>query len=334
MNTELLKPSNKINVPLEFFYTYGSYLNDVYSEEGQFTSRRKKDITLKQLFSHKSTTKSSEVVEEKDEEEEDKKELPHRNEAYISRDKNINNRYWLKVPSMWRTSEQKERIIGIRSLWNAENNRQLMFAVHLETINGETGELEILDFTFVFDLLVESRNPLPISLNNEMRSLLANVINEQGKGHVFNVYDITFNQLIEADNKYRLTVSTTSDTKYFQFYYMNDDTVNVFNHFDKDGNPVRETELASSYEFYDVWDREFVMVTSSIATNTTKNQIGFTGVRYQPIKYFRLQSNQTTFWVDLWLSHYMKVPCNLPRDGKDGFTMEVILLDNDNQLYT
>ena len=331
MNTELSRPSNKINIPLEFFYTYGRYLNDLYFEEGQFTSRKKKDISLKQLFSRKTTTKSD---EEEEEEEEKTEKLPHRNEAYISRDKNINNRYWIKVPSIWRTSEQKERIIGIRSLWNAENNRQLRFSVHLETISEETGELETLDFPFIYDLLVESRNPLPISMNNEMRLVLGNAIAEQEKEMFFNVYDVTFNQLIEDDNKYRLTVSTTSDTKYFQFSMMNDDAVNVFNHFDDEGKPIRETKLGSYYEFVDVWDREFVMVTSSIATNTLKNQIGFTGVRYQPIKYFKLQSNQTSFWVDLWLSHYMKVQCNLPRDGKDGFTMEVILLDNDNQLYT
>ena len=331
MNTELSRPSNKINIPLEFFYTYGRYLNDLYFEEGQFTSRKKKDISLKQLFSRKTTTKSD---EEEEEEEEKTEKLPHRNEAYISRDKNINNRYWIKVPSIWRTSEQKERIIGIRSLWNAENNRQLRFSVHLETISEETGELETLDFPFIYDLLVESRNPLPISMNNEMRLVLGNAIAEQEKEMFFNVYDVTFNQLIEDDNKYRLTVSTTSDTKYFQFSMMNDDAVNVFNHFDDEGKPIRETKLGPYYEFVDVWDREFVMVTSSIATNTLKNQIGFTGVRYQPIKYFKLQSNQTSFWVDLWLSHYMKVQCNLPRDGKDGFTMEVILLDNDNQLYT
>ena len=266
MNTELLKPSNKINVPLEFFYTYGSYLNDLYFEEGQFTSRKKKDISLKQLFSRK-TAKSE---EEEEEEEEKTEKLPHRNEAYISRDKNINNRYWIKVPSMWRTSEQKERIIGIRSLWNSENNRQLRFCVHLETISEETGELETLDFHFVYDLYVESRNPLPISMNNEMRKVLGNAIAEQEKEMFFNVYDITFNQLIEDDNKYRLTISTTSDTKYFQFSMMNDDAVNVFNHFDDEGNPVRETKLGPYYEFVDIWDREFVMVTSSIATNTLK----------------------------------------------------------------
>ena len=299
MNTSLSYPvKHSLNVPIEQFYTYGVNLN-------QYKSIDKED--------------------------------EYRNAEYITRDIVIVNRYWLKFPPAWRTSEQKERIIGIRSIWLSEAVRTLRFNIVFE------GQSPI-----VFEhILYCERMPFSFILTNAFKAALGS--------------DKLRVKTKIIDNQYCIVVYTKDGSK-FQFTDMNKDAVNVFNSFDEQGNsitetemnddtvavfnsyitdeegvlrPVKETELRKEWIFYDVWDREYFMVSSTIATNTNKNLIGFCGVRYMPIKYFKLSSNQTHFWVDLWTSHYMKCPVNLPRDGKDGFTLEVLFIhDNTDELYT
>ena len=291
MNTELARPSDKINVPLEFFYTYGNNL------------------------------------------------LHSTDEFNIKRDELIKNRYWIKFPAFWRTSEQKERVIGIRSLWNSEENRLLKFHVVLRFSDEESKE-HLLEFDFRYHLLRTWRNPITHTLNDAMKEHLRKEINKQNMSEYFDEDDLFFHFVIYQEssdkkekNEYILTCECPKN-KLFKFTDMNDDTVNVFNCFDEEDQPIRDLPYNTYYEFYDVWTREFFMATSSIATNTINNEIGFTGERFHPIKYYKLESNQIHFYVELWLSHYHNIPCNLPRDGKDGFTIEIILLDNSNQLYT
>ena len=259
-------------------------------------------------------------------------------EINIKRDQLIKNRYWIKFPAFWRTAEQKERVIGIRSLWNSEENRLLEFHVVLR-FDDEKGEEHLLESNFRFHLPIAGRNSLMYPLNDAMKEHLRREIARQNMSEYFDENDIFFHFIVYREpnnknkNKYILTCECPKN-KLYKFTNMNDDTVNVFNSFDEEGQPIRDLSFHTYNEFPDVWDREYIMMTSSIATNTINNQIGFTGVRYQPIKYYKLESNQINFYVDLWISHYINIPCVLPKDGKDGFTIECILLDNDKQLYT
>ena len=262
-------------------------------------------------------------------------------EMNVKRDELIKNRYWLKFPAFWRTSDQNQRVIGIRSLWNSEENRLLEFRVVLRfDEEGEEEEVEhLLEFNFKYHLLRDGRRPIVHTLNDAMKEHLRREIAKQNMSKYFDEDDIFFHFVVYQDetknkdqNKYILTCECPRN-KLYKFENMNDDTVNVFNSF-YEGQPVRNLSFHTYNEFPDVWDREYIMMTSSIATNTINNEIGFTGVRYQPIKYYKLESNQINFYVDLWISHYINLPCVLPMDGKDGFTIECILLDNDNQLYT
>ena len=276
MNVSLSHPSNSINVPLEQFYTYGTNLNEYTYKESD-------------------------------------KEGTYRNAEFITRDPIIKNRYWLKFPPSWRTAEQKERIVGVRSIWLSEAVRTLRFNIILE------GKDPIL---FEYILYCE-RMPFSFILTNAFQHALGSDILRVKTEIINNTYCIKL---------------YTKDGSNFQLTEMNDDTVAVFNSYitDEEGvlRPVKETELRKEWIFYDVWDREYFMAISSIATNSNKNQIGFAGVRYMPIKYFKINSNQTHFWVDLLTSHYMLCPVNLPRDGKDGFTLEMIFLHDGSELYT
>ena len=227
---------------------------------------------------------------------------------YIIRDKNIPNRYWLKFPPTWRTSEQKERVIGIRSLW-MNRAYQRFIGIWIDYKSGE--ETNSIGFNLRYDEDLVDR------LNEEMSKVDSRI------HFVVSTHDKQFDVIV-----YSYSIE-------FQLTLYNYETVNVFNSFDEKGEPVSQTPMSNSYRFTNVWNRHFVMFTSSIASNNSKNEIGFSEVRYNPVKYFKVNSNESEFWVDLWMGSSILIPVVLPRDEKDGFNMEVIFLhDNSDELYT
>ena len=234
------------------------------------------------------------------------------NTEYIVRDEDIPNRYWLKFPPTWRTAEQKERVIGSRSLWmNQVYQRSIVFNIHYESKNEQ-------DKWFV--CYVRYDDDLIETLNKTIDEIDSRINFHYGKS---------------ADNHFMIVMQCKyKPTFNFQLTDMNDDAINIFNHYDAGGIPYPETNMSNEHFFFDVWDRKHVMFTSSIATNTSKNEVGFSEVRYMPIKYFKINSNQSEFWIDLWIGRALCAPAVLPRDGHDGFNLEVVFLHDGSELYT
>ena len=223
---------------------------------------------------------------------------------YIVRDKNIPNRYWLKFPPAWRTSEQKERIIGIRSMWmNRVYQRFIGFWIDY----NDSEETKFVGFNLKYDEDLIERLNEEVSKVDSRIHVEASLVNEQ----------------------FQIVIYTLVDELEFKLILYNDDTESVFNTFEA------ETPMNNTHRFTNVWDRKFVMFSSSIASNNSKNEVGFSEVRYIPIKYFKVNSHESEFWVDLWMGTSILLPAVLPRDGKDGFNLEVIFLhDNTDELYT
>ena len=231
------------------------------------------------------------------------------NTECIVRDDNIPNRYWLKFPPTWRTSEQKERIIGFRSLWmNRAYQRFIGFWIEYEDSSEET---KFVGFNLKdTDDFIERLNKEMSDVDSRLQFTVS-ILNNQLGIIIYSLQNLQF----------KLTL-------------YNDDTINVFNSFDAEGNPVEVTSMDIFHKFNNVWDRDFVMFTSSIATNTSKNEVGFSEARYMPVKYFKVNSNETEFWIDLWIAKSLLIPAVLPRDGRDGFNLEVIFLHDNDELYT
>ena len=237
------------------------------------------------------------------------------------------NRYWLKIPPTWRTAEQKERIVGVRNIWLNDINRRMMFLVHVfkSYDNGQTWS----EFLYDIDFIPDNDVMLDKSFNNALKD--CNIKCAFETDEVENVCGLDF-VYYEKDEKPYIAE--------LQFTNMLPDTCFVLNNVKKNDEtgfwePITETERSEQLIFRDIWNRKPIMVSSSLATNTFKNEIGFSGVRYMPIKYFKLNSNQSEFWVDLWVGKYMLIPAVLPHDDRDGISLELVFLhDDDDVLYT
>ena len=289
-------PRNQTNVPLEQFYVWGTNcVNEAdyeTDEQGEILKvLRKYDVNMRRDESP-----------------------PY-------------NRYWLKVPPTWRTSEQKERIVGVRNIWLNEAHRRILFAAHVfkSYDNGETWEEFRYGVDFVFD------NEVMLDKSFEKVLIDHNIKCYFEIDYYENVCALDFIYYEKDERPYIAEL---------QFTHMSPDTCFVLNHVKRneesgEWEPITETERNTQLIFPGIWNRKPIMATSSLATNTYKNEIGFSGVRYMPIKYFKLNSNQSEFWVDLWVGKYMLTPANLPHDGQDGISLELVFLhDEDDTLYT
>ena len=235
------------------------------------------------------------------------------NTEYIVRDEDIPNRYWLKFPPTWRTAEQKERVIGIRSLWLSQfYQRSIVFNIHYDSKSGKEDRWFVCNVRYD-EALIEKLNETIDKIDPQIMFYFAKTV----------------------DNHFVLAMESIPEHAFeFQLTDMSPDAVFVLNNYDAGGTPRTETDMSDGHYFIDVWDRRHVMFTSSIATNTSRNEVGFSEVRYMPVKYFKVNSNETRFWIDLWIGRVTHIPAVLPRDDKDGFNLEVIFLHDDDELYT
>jgi hypothetical protein len=87
-------------------------------------------------------------------------------------------------------------------------------------------------------------------------------------------------------------------------------------------------------EFYDVWDRRSCEIKSSIANGVQNNYLGHTNVRYDPVKYFRINNNETGFTVELSSANDSIFPVVLPFDDRESINLEFVILQNATELYT
>lgn len=259
--------------------------------------------------------------------------------SQVRRDKAKRNRFWFAFPSEWRTSTQSERIIGVRSLWISKVYRHLSF--HFE-INKETVKEPRKTTRLGFD--VHSWWDYEKDLRElwlDFRSYFAKSIElnkstwEQAGTPVITIQDFHMDYSFE---KYQ------GRTSYSQKFYcpnMEEEYITTFSvsDFNDDAKYTLNVpndykpEFVYKYIFYDVWDRHSVLLQSSIATNTHRNYLGFSGIRYSPIKYFKLNAGDTEFWIDMYQGHNHHIPTMLPMDNKEGIVLEIVLLHNANKLY-
>jgi hypothetical protein len=87
-------------------------------------------------------------------------------------------------------------------------------------------------------------------------------------------------------------------------------------------------------DFYDVWDLRPCMIKSNLASGVQHNYLGHTNVRYDPLKYYRINNNDNSFTFELMFGNSTKIPVLLPFDDVDPITLEYVILQNATELYT
>lgn len=251
------------------------------------------------------------------------------------RDEKFPNRFKFKYPDSWRTSENREPIIGIRSIFVPKAYRHIEFDFIIEKyLKDESGgipDTPITDIRFHVESFLSYEKDLRELRRDIISTYYRTIIDEKKMddfklNNLYFCYEyrkypetnrISYCQVFNIINK---------DDKYiykFGIYNMNDDARAVFN-YDKTEITTGESELV----FYDVWDRHDNMITSSLSSLNSRQYLGFSDDVYRPVKYFKLHNNVNEFWIELWNSRNRDIMSILPYDNKDGLIIETVLLES------
>ena len=120
---------------------------------------------------------------------------------------------------------------------------------------------------------------------------------------------------------------------FYRLSSWNDDFEELFNigTLNTQNDPAKYKLWNKKLVFDHVWDRQKCKIFSSIAEQSLHHYIGDTDVVFTPIKYFKLSSMDSRFWIEFYSNSHYNVPIKLPRD--DSFVIEMMFLPYDKLLY-
>ncbi len=277
------------------------------------------------------------------------------------------NIFEFTFPEEWSTSNMGERIIGIRSIYETKIRRKLEYTFGLQKYKlDEKGEpIEesnnniVLDITSwlpvekdLREIFSDLSHYLTLSIKKQNEEL--DEIGDKVKAR-FRMDDDPFARDFQMDggkDKDPLTqrVSFTEhfycpnnvadEVCRFAIYDLNKDARAIFNVKDPNNpndknrneevsgiSPVREIK------WYDVWDRHSSKVLASFSHSVNK-YIGNTKLLFNPIKYFKLNSTDRGFTIEIYNGRDYKLPTILPNDNKEGFYIDMVFLQYDKLLYS
>lgn len=247
------------------------------------------------------------------------------NKTIVYRDKEIFNRFWFEYPPEWRTANVKDRYIGFRSFYVSKIYRHLQFDL----------EITIRDESFL-----NPENVITVPVHNRIRYEeylttlyfdLRNCVKEYLELHK----DEYINMPVPEWNKIRMDRDFTKEdgiTKYCNKLFYEDDDVDItfaILNPNSDAKAILNINGDVSSRrivyFNNLWDRHSILLQSNIAVNNSKNYLGFTNKNYNPIKYYKINSQDTKFYIDLYHGHYQNIPVNLPNDEKEQIILEIVI---------
>ena len=143
----------------------------------------------------------------------------------------------------------------------------------------------------------------------------------------------TFEKLYNLNGKYTpLPEEVRGELNEFDDVF-SDDFNDVFNI----GDEPYQNSVHQFYQFHrtielkNLWDRHTCKVYASFANQANHNYLGNTHVYFTPIKYYKLNSRDKRFWLELYSARNPNIPMRLP--DHEGFVMEMQFMQNDKLLY-
>lgn len=91
------------------------------------------------------------------------------------------------------------------------------------------------------------------------------------------------------------------------------------------------TRFHRNLEFKNLWDRNTCKVCASFANQSNHYYVGNSHVRFEPIKYYRLNSSDDKFWIEFYNGRNPNIPVKLPKH--EGFVIEMQFMQDDKLLY-
>ena len=229
------------------------------------------------------------------------------------------NRYWFKFPETWATSTIFERVIGFRSLWIPLAQRILKFNIEIE-VGEESGE-ECITTTYDIPFLIY------LNVHHHFEDIIKDIklqiqkyIDSHPEKQVLTL-DMLNIRYETRDHIKCFVIDAQQQCPYklaFRLYNLNDDAKAIFN--SEDYEEFQQAIICSG-----IWTRHRCLLRSSIRINNSKNYLGYSQQNYNPIKYYKIQCNETRFCIDLMDAHDEDAIVTLPKDNKEGMCLEIVL---------
>ena len=231
------------------------------------------------------------------------------------------NRYWFKFPETWATSTIFERVIGFRSLWIPLAQRILKFNIEFivsEELPDQTCITNTIDIPFLIYYNVQDHfEDIVKDMKLQIQTFIDKNIKDWTEKKLPVLSVDMLNMRYETRNYIKCFIIDAENTT-FKLYNQNDDAKAIF-------NSENYTEHHNNIECVGIWTRHRCLLRSSISINNSKNYLGYSQKDYEPIKYYKIQCNETRFCIDLMDAHNEDTIVTLPKDNKEGMCLEIVL---------
>jgi hypothetical protein len=156
------------------------------------------------------------------------------------------------------------------------------------------------------------------------------------KGKNWETYSKSINDNLLSDDgsdDYSFSVIIVSKIDNLQFILTEPfgDFMNVFDALDYEIDPETgaqklQTNPYSSIVFHNLWNRHTCLLKSSLVNGTMNNYLGYSNVRYSPLRYYRITNDDSKFYIDLFNGHEHPYPSILSPDNRDCITVEMVMI--------
>lgn len=251
------------------------------------------------------------------------------------------NRYWFKFPEQWANQKDKDSIIGIRDMYIAKTNRNISFTISFIFKDRNTKEIPAIYKIFYHTWLDsdDTIGKICKMLKDRSEGILYDYIRNSDVSEWVDPNEDEWNLIrtLTADYQYNdtdqpiLLIASLRDNYYYIDDEGNEHDFDVFLNYTTDDIDTKTILGECDYDstrivLHPPWTRGQCYVTSSISNDAEDNFLGHTrNDPYIPLKYFRLNSTNKDFWIELYDTRNHNCDVSLPDDNKDILFIEAIV---------
>lgn len=219
------------------------------------------------------------------------------------------NRYHFNYPGEWRTITNQQLLIGIRAVY---------FKTAAIRLFGFTLNVWLQGLTepsrFRFSTTFEMCSPT-------IPSDLADDINQFYDEYVGYNYPLCKFEATSTHNTFKFVFSNPAGIR----YEIDEMTSDFKSAFDIPGETIMLTSGTTLIYQY-VWAKHYndLEITASFVNQTESQHLGYTGITFNPLKYYKINSSDTEFYIDLWTVDGL-TPVMIYNDERDSVVIEAVL---------
>lgn len=234
------------------------------------------------------------------------------------------NKYTFKFPPEWRTLANADLVFGVRGMFVNNDVKWISGALTIYIPRDKTFDELKIDITGYFHVYHRLNNVI-INITNEIR----NKIEEYNKTHGTSfllLFEFHYNNN-PADGYMEFELNNRYNHN-FKFSIGGERTfTHLLNLHKYNSKKQYDSIVFSGIERYEKY-----LVQASFV-NTKHQHLGFTGVQYQPIKYYKIDNNTKEFHLGIFSEDGSEM-VEFPKNKIDHFVLETLILQDSNYMLT